>query len=229
MLYAALDSSAGLSFAVADSKEELTLVIHHQIACEMGRHTEEQLLHCVREPLKEMQIKVSDIACWTVGTGPGSYVGLRNGIAFVQGICRASKARCRGLPSSLAVANTLVKRALPGQYLAVLHDGRRGELILTKYTVSETGLQAVEDPQVVRPEQVKSVLKEFDWCVTPHCEPVRKVFQEQNVEIPLHESSVDAAEFLTLKGWQWPENDEQLEQSLEPVYVRPAVFTRTSS
>jgi tRNA threonylcarbamoyl adenosine modification protein YeaZ len=57
-----------------------------------------------------------------VGTGPGSFAGIRSAIAFAQGFALGSKCEVLGLPSACAVA-----AEVDASPLAVVGDARRGK------------------------------------------------------------------------------------------------------
>ena len=63
-----------------------------------------------------------------VGTGPGSFAGIRSAIAFAQGFALGGKCEVLGLPSPCAVA-AQVYAGTPGASfpLAVVGDARRGK------------------------------------------------------------------------------------------------------
>ena len=62
-----------------------------------------------------------------VGTGPGSFAGIRSALAFAQGYALGSKCEVLGLPSPCAVA-AQVYAGGSGFPLAVVGDARRGKL-----------------------------------------------------------------------------------------------------
>ena len=61
-----------------------------------------------------------------VGTGPGSFAGIRSALAFAQGYALGSKCEVLGLPSPCAVA-AQVYAGGTGFPLAVVGDARRGK------------------------------------------------------------------------------------------------------
>ncbi len=69
-----------------------------------------------------------------VGTGPGSFAGIRSAIAFAQGFALGRKCEVLGLPSPCAVAAEVYGgldaagcRVSKGDALAVVGDARRGK------------------------------------------------------------------------------------------------------
>lgn len=61
-----------------------------------------------------------------VGTGPGSFAGIRSAIAFAQGFALGRKCEVLGLPSACAVA-AVARRSCGEGPLAVVGDARRGK------------------------------------------------------------------------------------------------------
>lgn len=68
--------------------------------------------------LASCDLKIRDVECFAVAVGPGSYTGLRIGIAAVQGMAMATGARCAGVSTLAAMAARLP--FLP-RVLVVLH------------------------------------------------------------------------------------------------------------
>jgi tRNA threonylcarbamoyladenosine biosynthesis protein TsaB len=79
-----------------------------------------------------------------VGTGPGSFTGLRVGIALAQGISEGLEIPLIGVPCLEAMARAAPAQ-LPGPRVAIL-DARRGELFLAAYASDGQELLA---PQIV--------------------------------------------------------------------------------
>jgi len=81
-----------------------------------------------------------------VGTGPGSYTGLRVGIATAQGLCRATGARLCGVPSFDALAWVGLAT---GEQGAVALDARAGRFYFARYRRSLEGLDVLRSACVV--------------------------------------------------------------------------------
>lgn len=64
-----------------------------------------------------------------VGTGPGSFAGIRSAIAFAQGYALGRRCEVLGLPSPCAVAAKVFSQTgFPSMRLAVMGDARCGKL-----------------------------------------------------------------------------------------------------
>jgi tRNA threonylcarbamoyladenosine biosynthesis protein TsaB len=86
------------------------------------------------------------LAAVFVGLGPGSYTGLRVGIATAQGLARASGAALHGLPSFEVLAFAAL---VPGEEARVALDARGGRFYHARYRRTELGVEVREAPQAL--------------------------------------------------------------------------------
>ncbi len=86
-----------------------------------------------------------------VGLGPGSYTGLRVGIATALGLARASAAALYGIPSfeALAFAQLAV-----GEEGTVVLDARAGRFYHARYRRVERGLLVLDPPSTCAAEEL---------------------------------------------------------------------------
>ena len=224
MITAALDCSQGCSLAIRRNQTLLCSEILPGSARESDRILSPWLDACFRN----LKIEVTDVKRWSAGTGPGSFAGLRCGIALLKGICRGGHAKMRGVPSCYALARSIVTPQ-PGQTVGVLHDGRCGQVILTRFLVAEN-LDAVwqTDPCPLFPEELLEDSHLCDRWITlsslqlPQLPPeVQKNLQQENYMKA--EYLLDAEE-----QWPWPDSPLEQENSCQPLYVRQAVFVKPS-
>jgi len=106
--------------------------------------------------LNELGVPPSAIEQVIVGTGPGSYTGLRAGIATALGLARASGAALRGVPSLEALA---WGELAPGEACSVLLDARAGELYFASYRREADEVTALQAPRVVPVAEMDAVLE----------------------------------------------------------------------
>lgn len=94
-----------------------------------------------------------------VGLGPGSFTGLRVGIATAQGLAAALGLPARGVCTLDAIARGIgAQLGAEGQRL-VVQDGFRGEVFAALYSPAEARLW---EPAVYRPEQLLARLRELE-------------------------------------------------------------------
>ncbi|MHB8418609.1 MAG: tRNA (adenosine(37)-N6)-threonylcarbamoyltransferase complex dimerization subunit type 1 TsaB [Myxococcales bacterium] len=78
--------------------------------------------------LREAGASLASLRGCAVGLGPGSFTGLRVGMATLKGLCYARHLPLAGASSLRALALGAASRAAEGEILCALLDARRGEL-----------------------------------------------------------------------------------------------------
>jgi tRNA threonylcarbamoyladenosine biosynthesis protein TsaB len=111
------------------------------------------LLPALETALTALGARPADIAAIFVGIGPGSYTGLRVGVATALGLARGTGAALCGVPSFEALA---VAELALAQTATVLLDARQGELYVARYLRGESGVMALLPPAVVPAGDVSS-------------------------------------------------------------------------
>jgi tRNA threonylcarbamoyladenosine biosynthesis protein TsaB len=188
-----------------------------------GRESDAKLARWLAEQLQAVGLTPVGISHWTVGTGPGSFSGLRVGISLTMGICAASGATVHGIPTDLALARRAAGAA-DSATVGVLHDARQGQLILGLYRLENGGWRELQAPEVLETAQVAEAAKPagiLTWLTSPRMD----LLAPQGVPARLApQEAVDAALLLDVPGWPQPADEAAREASCQPVYVRPAVF-----
>jgi tRNA threonylcarbamoyladenosine biosynthesis protein TsaB len=146
MVWLVLDTSAPVAaVGVVELDAPGDGVVAEVLLAETRRHAE-ALPGAVDDVLRQASLRVANLDGIGVGVGPGSFIGVRTGIAFAKGLARALDRPLVGLPSLLALA--LSPPALPaGRGLAVV-DARRGERYVAHVVSDDTGI-VVDDPRAL--------------------------------------------------------------------------------
>ena len=107
------------------------------------------LYGCIRELLERNRVTLGDISCFAAASGPGTFTGVRVGLACVKGLGRSHGQTCRRRiePGSLGALRQRPLRA------AVL-DARRGDIYAAVY--DEAGRRVVPE----------TVVKAAAWAVS---------------------------------------------------------------
>ena len=132
-------------------------------ALEASRDLEESRAHAsdllptLDALLREVGGEPSGIGAVLVGTGPGSYTGLRVGIATALGIARGTGAGLRGVPSGETLCFAELR---PGEEGTVLLDARAGEVYLARYRRTADEVEVVRAPCVLPVGEVLGALEE---------------------------------------------------------------------
>jgi tRNA threonylcarbamoyladenosine biosynthesis protein TsaB len=99
--------------------------------------------------LDRRRLRLDDIAVFAVATGPGSFTGLRIGIATMQGLAVATGKPLIGVSAFEALATFAGARRV-----AVWIDAWRGEVYAATYAAEETALRATSEPIVASPAAI---------------------------------------------------------------------------
>jgi tRNA threonylcarbamoyladenosine biosynthesis protein TsaB len=143
----AIDTSSPVSaLALLDGERVL---VHDDLLTEQ-RHAE-VLLPRIERALQGAGILLRDVELLAVGIGPGSFTGLRVGLATAKGLALATGIPLCGV-SSLRV---LARRALEGREVAVVVlDAGKGEVFAAAYHRQGTELVALLEPSRAEPLQL---------------------------------------------------------------------------
>lgn len=112
----------------------------------------ESLLPTVSHLLSRLDLGVGDLQAVAAARGPGSFTGVRIGLASAQGLALAAGVRGLGLSSLEALA--LSDAGAPeGAWLCPWIDAGRGEVYAAAYLAGSRGLISVREPCLVRPDR----------------------------------------------------------------------------
>ena len=145
----ALDT-ATLTASVAIVDEDGRALAERQ--SQVSKHSE-IVLQLVDEVLRESGCAIADLHAIACGAGPGSFTGLRIGLATAKGLCFASSKPLVLVPSLQTLA-----QAAPKDVLAIgCLDARKGEVFLAPYIDGD----AAAPEQAARPNDVAQVVAGF--------------------------------------------------------------------
>lgn len=104
--------------------------------------------------LNELNLTPASITTYLVGTGPGSFSGIRAVISAIQGLALPTSAPVLGLLSVAATAYHYHKETGKNQ-INVLGDARRGTLWLASYDFSPATTDTVkQNPILTKPDKL---------------------------------------------------------------------------
>jgi tRNA threonylcarbamoyladenosine biosynthesis protein TsaB len=136
MLIAALDTATlTLSCALLEADERGVEVVaertEHAVPRSTGGGTTghgSRLPEALTELLLAHGRKLPDVEAYAVGLGPGSFTGLRIGLASFKGLAYANRRPIAGASSLAAMALAAAPLAGPGTLLVPLLDAKKGEV-----------------------------------------------------------------------------------------------------
>lgn len=189
-----------------------------EIALEPGRAHASDLLPAIDRMLRELGGAPREIALVLVGTGPGSYTGLRVGIATALGLVRGCAAMIRGVPSG----ETLCFGELePGEQASVLLDARAGEIYFAHYRRLADEVEVLRAPCVLRPDEVQASLpRGGPIFADPNAVEAVGLPNEVRERLRL-DAAPRAAALLALGAARVDRLGAQDPRDVQPLYLRP--------
>lgn len=143
MIVLAIDTSgSGCSAAIYDSGSDAIL---GQSGADIGRGHAERLMEFVDEALASADRPIGDIDRIAVTIGPGSFTGIRVGVATARGLALALGKPAVGI-SSLHVLAEEARAAAPGKAVLVAIDAKRDEVYVQAFDAAG---QAVTEPEAL--------------------------------------------------------------------------------
>lgn len=103
-----------------------------------------QLAVMIQDLLRSYEIVPEQLEAIAVSAGPGSYTGLRIGVATAKGLCFALDIPLIGLDTLAVLTQQVISQAKPSQLLCPMLDARRMEVYCSVVTVAG---EVVEETQ----------------------------------------------------------------------------------
>ena len=200
----------------------------------------ESLLINMRMMVNEAGIGFSDMDLLGVGLGPGSFTGLRVGLAAMKGLHLSIRRPLLGASSlkALAMNSLMIKREFPFFVCAAI-DARRGDIFCAVYEFRNTGIVNIFNERMLKPGELEPMLDKLNAKVlclgdafseTPpsralHISPIPSMIfaDEEILNYPSALNIARIAEGRIASG----EMDDPA--ALEPRYLRPVDFTKSAA
>ena len=179
------------------------------------------LLHDIDKLLSETKITLPEIDLFAVAIGPGSFTGLRIGIATVKALAATLDRPCAGVPTLQAVALA----AGPSERTVALLPAGRGEVFAQLFSTTDNGfVTALDQPTHISPQKLLEkygALENVLW--SGEGAIVNKPLLEQNprwqIAPPVPMLAAQVARLALIKF-----REQRLERAdaLQAIYVRPS-------
>ena len=180
------------------------------------------LLPMVEDMLKNSELSVQDMDAVAVAAGPGSFTGLRIGIAAVKGLAWAAEKPC--IPVSTLEAMAWPLAHLEGNIVCAM-DARRQQIYNAVFLAEGGELTRLREDRAVSLEDAADDLAGLDvpvFIVGDGAKLCFDFFQERGIDCQLAPAHLrlQSAVGVGLAAWRrWPEGTVSA-QELTPVYLR---------
>jgi tRNA threonylcarbamoyladenosine biosynthesis protein TsaB len=180
-----------------------------------------ELLPLLAELLNRAGTGWDDVRAIAVGVGPGTFTGLRIGVATARGLAQGLGVPLHPVSSLGALAAGLATQAAPGRPLLPLIDAKRRQVFASLYRAQEP-LELEWGPLALGKDELADRLCELtspalaagDWALES-----REYLEAAGIEVPAPDSGVHAVSALQICRLGMA-NDPVAPEQVNPVYVR---------
>ena len=174
MIILSIDSSTPVAgIAVSDGMQLLG-----EITLNTKNTHSEKLMPLVKHLLDELTLSVNDLDAIAVTQGPGSFTGLRIGMATAKGLAQGAGKKLIAVPTLDCLAQNLLH--YPGIICPIM-NAQKKQVYTAIYRSGRDKLERLSDYQAIAVEQLAAQLKELKedvWFVGDGVAAFADVFQE---------------------------------------------------
>jgi tRNA A37 threonylcarbamoyladenosine modification protein TsaB len=217
---AAIDLSGNEAAFAVSCKTSGKIVV--SATCPMTGRSSANLTPWVLELIKSQSIQLADIIEWTVGSGPGSFTGMRLAAALVAGIIfdiKNIKSRC--VPTAVALAAAL--QTSSGDSIAAVFDGRNSEILIFELVNQAGAIFPAGKNDILSASNADAFFKSRNFNHLVALEKDRAAIVNVLAGYPIEKFSF--IEHVPVENLIFAQCTEWNNDLTDLVYIRPAVFT----
>ena len=122
----------------------------------------EKLIPIVKQLLEVNKLKVEDLNCIAISEGPGSFTGLRIGMAAAKGLATGSGIPILPVPTFEALAHKIKDYIPQNQSFAIVRKASGDEIYFEKYKVENESLSKLESLVLLKLDELQDKTNEND-------------------------------------------------------------------
>ena len=214
MLVAIDTSTQNIGLALYDGSQ-----VRHEAVWPSPNHHTVELAPAIESALAGAGLTVDDLKVICVATGPGSFTGLRIGLAVAKGLALARNLPLIGIPTLDIIAASQPIQDV--QMAAVLVAGR-GRLAVAWYQVVDDAWQSKKAAEVFTPAELSKRIRKPTLICGELSEDIRRLLgrKRKNALIASPAQSVRRPGFLAELGWErWQDGQVDDASTLAPIYA----------
>jgi tRNA threonylcarbamoyl adenosine modification protein YeaZ len=196
-------------------------ILAHKESMRQGSHSE-VLNTFIEQALKEAQLTLQDIDLFATGIGPGSFTGIRICLNTIKTFSYCFNKPCATLNSLQNLASPFLSLKIENRPVVSIINAYKNMVYLAVYKVENSKLLTIQEPQVVRVQNIEPYLKNNPYLVGDGYQAYQKYFETHYSG--LYSRFIEAADephATTLARWadQNPNLVLSWDQLL-PIYLR---------
>ncbi|MBR1553215.1 MAG: tRNA (adenosine(37)-N6)-threonylcarbamoyltransferase complex dimerization subunit type 1 TsaB [Schwartzia sp.] len=149
----AMDTATMVSSVAVATKERVLA----ELTAETRFTHSETLVPNIEEVLRLADVQREELSAVAVSLGPGSFTGLRIGLAAAKAIAYALNIPLVGVPTPEVLAAAF---SSPGALIAPLIDAQKGNAYFSLYRFTENGLVCERGVTVASPQEIAAAISE---------------------------------------------------------------------
>ncbi|MGI5970337.1 MAG: tRNA (adenosine(37)-N6)-threonylcarbamoyltransferase complex dimerization subunit type 1 TsaB [Oscillospiraceae bacterium] len=219
MIILALETSAkAASCAVGENGK---LISQYYQDC--GLTHSRTLMPMVESMLKNSEVKKEDIGCAAVAVGPGSFTGLRIGVAAAKGFAWALDLPCCAVSTLEALAE---QAAFAGKTICAVMDARRKQFYTAIFEPTDDGLRRLLPDCAISADELREKLKKIKkpiLLVGDGTDLCYNILQDSGIDLspaPAHLKMQSAAGVLRVAERKLKRGETVTADALLPNYLR---------
>jgi tRNA threonylcarbamoyladenosine biosynthesis protein TsaB len=149
-----------LSMDTATGRISIALLEGYEVRAELrlcsAQTRSARLLPSVAYLLRDLGWNLHDLGLIAAGIGPGSFTGIRIGVATALGLAQTLSVPFAGISCLDALAYAA---ALPEGRLGVIMDAQRSQVYYAEYAVKGRRLQQILKPALLAPDDLENIMR----------------------------------------------------------------------
>ncbi len=216
MINMVVDTSAGeIAIGLFDGKK---LLAEKHLKAEQKYN--KILADAISGILKETKLNFSNIDVFAASAGPGSFTGIRVGMATMKGFAQALSKKFYSVSTLDIMAWAAIKRGTKGIVFPIM-DARRGELYTAEYEIKGEMAKRVSD-YIMTTEQVleKKIPKRAAVCIMENEADLFKLFSKNETIAVVKLKENDMSVFNEIVLYNSADLKNENIYNMEPLYIR---------
>jgi tRNA threonylcarbamoyladenosine biosynthesis protein TsaB len=199
-------------------------IVQAQAQVRVAKTHASQLWKVISFLLEQAGWGLDDIGLWVVTVGPGSFTGLRIGIATIKGLAFATNRPVIGISTLEALAFPF---AFCPYLICPIVDARKKEVFYAYFRTGPVGeVISVGEPRNIKPQNLAQEIREPVILVGNGANLYRELFKEALGSKALfpepHHHLISPAVLGALASSRFQQGFQSTPEELKPLYIRPS-------